>query len=181
MKFRWTALVAFVASTLAFALSTALLVAGNRTNLGQGHFWLAVSTWTTRANDCLSTDDLQKQVNTSRTGQDLIQVSTATDGATNDLVNIPVVGDLFAGVVDGINGAIDLGLQDLQGQILGNLTQQLGLRDVYRFFLGGICEGDFENEEDPESGVNIDACYSYSANRGLLHLAPGDYLPREVG
>jgi hypothetical protein len=96
-----------------------------------------------------------------------VQISTATDNTTNDVLNLPVLGDLFSGIVDGVNQAIDQGIQDLQGQIVGNLTDQLGLRDVYRFFLSGICEGDFADDDDPKSAVKIDACYSYSANRGI--------------
>jgi len=81
------------------------------------------------------------------------------------------LGGIIDGIISNITVAIDRGIQDLQGEIVGNLTRALGIKDTYRLFLTKVCEGDFADAIDPNSAVRITSCVPYSeSNQGLLNI-----------
>ncbi|KAK7715547.1 hypothetical protein SLS63_011452 [Diaporthe eres] len=119
-------------------------------------------------------------LNTSKIGQDLIQI-TPTDqtsdsgGSSNDplgglggIINgIPGLN----GILDNLTNSVDQGLNDLSGTILGNLTEALGVKDTYRLYTTKMCQGSFRNEDDPNSGVDIDSCFTYrDQGQGLTNI-----------
>ena len=106
-----------------------------------------------------------KQVNTTKVGQDVIRLSPATSTASNPLET------LFGDLVGNLTHVLDSAIGDIQGQIVGNLTRALGIRQVYNLFLTGICQGDYTDPNDPNSGVIMSECISYSdSQRGLLKV-----------
>lgn len=130
----------------------------------------------------------------SNVGGDIVNISTAQDPATQSATDIPIIGDLlFDPILDGVNGVIDQGIQDLQGQIVGDLKDNTGIRDVYLFYTGKICEGTLEDGEAAETGasngdggnspreeggldigkVKIEDCFGYDdENKGMRLAGP---------
>jgi len=106
-----------------------------------------------------------KQLNTTRVGRDLVRLSPATSAGSGPI-------DAFFGdVVANLTSLFDSAVQDLQGQIVGNLTRALGVRDFYSLFLTGVCQGDYEDPLDPYSGMSVTECVPYSdSRRGLLNV-----------
>lgn len=60
-----------------------------------------------------------------------------------------------------MTGQIDQGVQDLSGQIMADITQALGIKDVYNLFLNKLCEGYYVDANDPHSAVRITRCSTY--------------------
>lgn len=91
--------------------------------------------------------------------------TSGSDGSSNDplgglggIINgIPGLN----GILDNLTNGVDQGLNDLSGTILGNLTEALGVKDTYRLYTTKMCQGSFRNEDDPNSGVDIDSCFTY--------------------
>lgn len=117
------------------------------------------------------------QVNTSKTGQGLIQLTVVNDtdsdrSTSNSTVGIPDflnpsgifdgLEDTFNNVFDNLTDGINQGVMDLQGELLGSLTKTLGIKDVYVLYLSKICEGKFRNSDDPDSSFEITGCSKYS-------------------
>ncbi|KAI7779713.1 hypothetical protein LA080_000400 [Diaporthe eres] len=160
MGLRITAAAPAIASIAATALGIVLLASGSSTGTANNTYWIAL--------------------NTSKIGQDLIQI-TPTDqtsgsgGSSNDplgglggIINgIPGLN----GILDNLTNSVDQGLNDLSGTILGNLTEALGVKDTYRLYATKMCQGSFRNEDDPNSGVDIDSCFTYrDQGQGLTNI-----------
>ncbi|KAH8898946.1 hypothetical protein GQ53DRAFT_878248 [Thozetella sp. PMI_491] len=144
-----------LASAAAVALSIALLVSGSNPSSGNSTYYMAL--------------------NTSRVGQDLITVTPAN--LNNPNPNDPLSGflggidGLFGGLLSNITGQIDKGIQDIEGEILGNLTKALGVKDTYVLYLTKLCEGTYQNAKDPNSPVTLTYCAAYDdTSHGLRNI-----------
>lgn len=97
-------------------------------------------------------------------GSNLIEITPADESGSNS-------NDPFSGIINGIPGlaplldnltsSIGQSVDDLQGELLSNLTKSLGVKDMYLLYVSKICQGDLQNRNDPNSDVNIDKCTSY--------------------
>lgn len=117
-----------------------------------------------------NTNSRIRQLNTSKIGQDLIQITPADQSSGSDSSSNDPLGGLggiingipgLDGIFDNLTNSVDQGLNDLSGTILGNLTEALGVKDTYRLYTTKMCQGSFRNEDDPNSGVDIDSCFTY--------------------
>lgn len=63
--------------------------------------------------------------------------------------------------IQGIGNEINDGLQDIEGDIIGNLTSAVGLADRYDIYTRTICSGHLENENDPNSDITMDDCVGF--------------------
>lgn len=154
---RFLSTIPAVLAAVSFALSIVLLVSGTSPSAAPNFFWLSFDT--------------------SSLGQNIIEVSRdgqTTDngggGGGNGIEGTP--GDLldglrgaFEGLLDGMVDQINGGIQDLQSSILGNLTESLGIRDVYTLHLSRICEGSLAVPDDRSSAVDLDRCVPYDDTR----------------
>jgi len=101
-------------------------------------------------------------------GRDLIRLSPATTTAADS----NPLDAFFAGIVANLTSLLDSTVQDLQGQIVGNLSRALGIKGAYHLFLTGICQGDYVNPDDPGSALSVTECVPYAdSQRGLLRVA----------
>ncbi|POS75753.1 hypothetical protein DHEL01_v205842 [Diaporthe helianthi] len=160
MGLRITAAAPAIASIAATALGIVLLASGSSTRTADDNYWIAL--------------------NTSKIGQDLIQItpadqSSGTEGTSNNplgglggIINgIPGLD----GILDNLTNSVDQGLNDLSGTILGNLTEALGVQDTYRLYTTKMCQGRFRDENDPDSDVDIDLCFTYrDQGQGLTKI-----------
>ncbi|KKY38899.1 putative sur7 protein [Diaporthe ampelina] len=160
MGLRVTAAAPAIASIAATALGIVLLASGSSTGTANNNYWIAL--------------------NTSKIGQDLIQITPADQSSGSDGSSDDPLGDLegiingipgLDGILDNLTNSVDQGLNDLSGTILGNLTEALGVKDTYRLYTTKMCQGSFRNEDDPDSGVDIDACFTYrDQGQGLTNI-----------
>jgi hypothetical protein len=99
----------------------------------------------------------------SKAGQNLIQIRPVNDtkGNTNPTNPIEVLEGMFDDFLRNITSAIGRGVDDIQGQLVGELTKSVGLKDVYRFYLATICEGELNNPGNANSGFKMTSCYGY--------------------
>lgn len=113
---------------------------------------------------------MRRQLNTSKIGQDLIQITPADQSSSSGSSSNDPLGGLggiingipgLSGILDNLTNSVDQGLNDLSGTILGNLTEALGVKDTYRLYTTKMCQGSFRNEDDPSSSVDIDSCFTY--------------------
>ncbi|KAJ0104269.1 hypothetical protein J7T55_009433 [Diaporthe amygdali] len=157
MGLRLTAAAPAIASIAATALGIALLASGSSTGTANNNYWIAL--------------------NTSKIGQDLIQI-TPTDQSSSSS-NDPlgglggIINDIpgLSGILDNLTNGVDQGLNDLSGTILGNLTEALGIKDTYRLYTTKMCQGSFRNEDDPNSAVEVDSCFTYrDQGQGLVNI-----------
>ncbi|KAL1861408.1 hypothetical protein Daus18300_008939 [Diaporthe australafricana] len=159
MGLRLTAAAPAIASIAATALGIVLLASGSSTSTANNTYWIAL--------------------NTSKIGQDLIQITPAdqtsgSSGSSNDPLG--ALGGIINGIpgldgiLDNLTNSVDQGLNDLSGTILGNLTEALGVKDTYRLYTTKMCQGSFRNEDDPSSSVDIDSCFTYRDQGQVLAI-----------
>ncbi|KAF6834895.1 sur7 protein [Colletotrichum musicola] len=186
---RISAIIPIIASAVAVALSIVLLAAGTNTSNGNNNYWMSL--------------------NTSKVGQQLIKIEAAnnTNGGngngngngglpgipglpTPTLPGLPQPSDPtgitsgLTGILDGLLGnltnQIGNGVQDIEGQLMGNLTQALGIKDSYNLFLTKMCEGNYANENDPNTKTDITRCSSYddksSGLRNITTSIPSSFV-----
>lgn len=97
-------------------------------------------------------------------GSNLIEITPADESGSNS--NDPLSGIIngipgLAPLIDNLTSSIGQSVDDLQGELLSNLTKALGVKDMYILYVSKICQGDLQNRNDPNSDVNIDKCTSY--------------------
>lgn len=125
-------------------------------------------------------------LNLSGVGSNLVVVrpaETSDDTPLGGFINsIPGLDS----VLDNITTSIGDGVSDLQGSILGDLMTSLGVKDTYILYVTKMCQGDFQNPNDTNSGVTIDSCYSYHDGgsgewlSSLVGRAPDQSSAREL-
>ncbi|EFQ30425.1 hypothetical protein CGRA01v4_09968 [Colletotrichum graminicola] len=164
---RISAIIPIIASAVAVALSVVMLAAGTQTGNAGDNFWLSM--------------------NTSKVGQDIIKVQAANNtnggngGGLIPGVNDPTgitqgIGNALGGLLGNLTNSIGDGVQDIQGQLVGNLTQLLGVKDNYRLYLTKICEATYADDNNPKSKVTIDNCETYDDKKsGLRNIT--DSIP----
>lgn len=87
---------------------------------------------------------------------------TSPSGGINDPTGITSgLNGILGGLLGNLTNQLGSGIQDVEGQLMGNLTQALGVKDTYNLFLTKMCEGDYANENDPNTKTNIKSCFSY--------------------
>lgn len=101
------------------------------------------------------------KLNTSSVGSNLVTIGPADSSSSDPLgsiiSSIPGLEPILNNVTQGIGD----GLSDVQGQIVGALVSALGLKDFYLLYASKMCEGDLNDNNNPDSGINVDKCYSY--------------------
>ncbi|KAK2043094.1 hypothetical protein LZ31DRAFT_525042 [Colletotrichum somersetense] len=165
---RISAVVPIIASAVAVALSIVMLAAGTQSSNADNNFWLSL--------------------NTSKVGENIIKIQAAnnTNGngngggllpGLNDPTGITQgLGNALGGLLGNITNSIGDGVQDIQGQLIGNLTQLLGVKDNYRLYLTKMCEANYADENNPKSKVTVTNCASYDDKKsGLRNIT--DSIP----
>jgi hypothetical protein len=72
-------------------------------------------------------------------------------------------GDFFGGLINNVTAGIDGGLNTAEQQIVNGLVNQLGIQELYSFYLMGVCSGLLSN--DTSNG-----CTSYDEETsGMFH------------
>ncbi|KAK1579605.1 uncharacterized protein LY79DRAFT_563775 [Colletotrichum navitas] len=173
---RISAIIPIIASTVAVALSIVMLAAGTQPSNAGDNFWLSM--------------------NTSKVGQDIIKVQAANNtngnggggggggglipGITDPTGITQGIGNAVGGLLGNITNSIGEGVQDIQGQLVGNLTQLLGVKDNYRLYLTKICEATYADDNNPKSKVTIDNCKTYddktSGLRNITDNIPSSFV-----
>ncbi|KAL8393846.1 hypothetical protein RB595_003558 [Gaeumannomyces hyphopodioides] len=155
MKLHYPSIIGVATSAVAVGVGIALLTAtGFGPNSGVDSTWV--------------------MLNTSRAGQSVVQISQvpSNSGGADPNSLTGVLTGLLDGLIGNLTGAINGQLSDLQGELVRNLTRQVGLRDAYLLFVSHTCEGDFVNASDPNSAVNVTRCYSYKdRSEGLRRIS----------
>ncbi|KAK1978185.1 hypothetical protein LZ30DRAFT_599711 [Colletotrichum cereale] len=171
---RVSAIVPIIASAVAVALSIVLLAAGASPGTAGDDFWLSL--------------------NTSKVGESIIRIQAANNtngngggggGLLNGLPGDPTgitqgIGSTLGGLLGNLTNSIGDGVQDIQGQLVGNLTELLGVKDNYRLYLTKICEATYADESNPDSKVTVNNCKSYddkaSGLRNVTDSIPSSFV-----
>ncbi|KAF4850287.1 hypothetical protein CGCSCA4_v003957 [Colletotrichum siamense] len=188
---RISAIVPILASAVAVALSIVLLAAGNSTSSGNSNYWLSLNT--SKIGQQLITVQAANTSNGNGNGgggggggggisipglpTPTIPGITSPSGGVNDPTGITSgLNGILGGLLGNLTNQLGSGIQDVEGQLMGNLTQALGVKDTYNLFLTKMCEGDYANENDPNTKTNIKSCFSYDdKGQGLRNIT--DSIP----
>ncbi|KAK2031645.1 hypothetical protein LX32DRAFT_613290 [Colletotrichum zoysiae] len=154
---RISAVVPIIASAVAVALSIVMLAAGTQSSNADNNYWLSL--------------------NTSKVGENIIKIQATNNtggngggnggggglipGLTDPTGITQGIGNALGGVLGNITNSIGEGVQDIQGELVGNLTQLVGLKNNYRLYLTKMCEANYADENDPKSKVTVTKCASY--------------------
>jgi hypothetical protein len=107
-------------------------------------------------------------LNTSKIGSNTIKFTPVTSTSTS---NDPsgILGGIFDGLLDGLSGitddltsAIDSDITTIEADLVTNITDTLGIHDVYNIYLHNICELDYQDSTDASSGTTTNNCPSFS-------------------
>ncbi|KAK1992566.1 hypothetical protein LX36DRAFT_290772 [Colletotrichum falcatum] len=170
---RISAIIPIIASAVAVALSIVVLAAGTNTGSAGDNFWISL--------------------NTSKVGQNIIKVEAANNtngggnggggggGLLNGIPGDPTgitqgIGSSIGGLLGNLTNSIGNGVQDIQGQLVGNLTELIGIKDNYRLYLTKMCEATYADDSNPKSKVTVTNCESYDDKKsGLRNIT--DSIP----
>lgn len=101
----------------------------------------------------------------TKAGQSQIEITPSNNGPASGNADPNSIQGILNGLINGISnnltGMINGAVQDLQGQLIGNVTRSLNLKDTYVMFMTRQCEGDYLDRLNPSSEIRITDCYSY--------------------
>lgn len=130
-RFRISAIVPVIFTTVAFALTIVIIVAGSNQGQVAGGYEVM-------------------SLNLSTLGQNVIKFSPATSTGTSASTNpaqqgITSIGDFFGDILNNITAGIDGSINNAEAQLVNQLTDSLGIQDLYSFYLTQMCMGTSEN------------------------------------
>ncbi|KAK8048675.1 hypothetical protein PG994_010405 [Apiospora phragmitis] len=123
-RLRFTAVIPFVCSTVAFVLLLILVTAGTKPGRGSGYYLL--------------------RLNTSEVGTNLVEIKNAnTSGTTTGSIIGGITGLIpgLDGAVNNLTSEVNDGLQDIVNELIKEATDSIGLEDEYDIYLQNICKG----------------------------------------
>ncbi|KAF9871366.1 hypothetical protein CkaCkLH20_11287 [Colletotrichum karsti] len=186
---RISAIIPILASAVAVALSIVLLASGTNTSNGNTNYWLSLNT--SKLGQQLIKIEAANNTNGNGNGggggtglpglpglpTPTIPGISSPSGSASDPTGITSgLNGILGGLLGNLTNQLGSGVQDIEGQLMGNLTQALGVKDTYNLFLTKMCEGNYVNENDPNTKTSISSCFSYdSKGQGLRNIT--DSIP----
>ncbi|ELQ41974.1 hypothetical protein ACKVWC_004369 [Pyricularia oryzae] len=154
---RWGSLFPILMGVVAIALGITLLATGNKVSSA-------------------NVNDAWLILNMTKAGQSQIEITPSNNGPASGNADPNSIQGILNGLINGISnnltGMINGAVQDLQGQLIGNVTRSLNLKDTYVMFMTRQCEGDYLDRLNPSSEIRITDCYSYDdKSKGLRRIS----------
>ncbi|TLD26450.1 hypothetical protein PspLS_04589 [Pyricularia sp. CBS 133598] len=154
---RWGSLFPILMGVVAVALGITLLATGNKVSSA-------------------NVNDAWLVLNMTRAGQSQIEITPSNNAPASGNADPNSIQGILNGLINGISnnltGMINGAVQDLQGQLISNVTRSLNLKDTYVMFITRQCEGDYLDRLNPRSEIRITDCYSYDdKNKGLRRIS----------
>ncbi|TLS29040.1 hypothetical protein PpBr36_00883 [Pyricularia pennisetigena] len=151
---RWGSLFPIVMGVVAVALGITLLATGSKVSSA-------------------NVNDAWLILNMTKAGQSQIEITPANNGPASGNADPNSVQGIINGLINGISnnltGMLNGAVQDLQGQLISNVTRSLNVKDAYVMFITRQCEGDYVDRLNPRSEIRITDCYSYEdKNKGHI-------------